>query len=181
MVYRGPVELSENEGELMRRIRLLAILFGFIALLGACSNDDPAVESPDATTEAEATDDPAAGGDIQIAASVQVAEVGDLGEVLVDENQHTIYLFKKDSGEDSACTGACATTWPAVKPAEEGGAGDGVDESKLDTNADGQAIYNGHLLYTYSGDTEAGQSNGQGVGGNWFAVSADGEAVEGSP
>src|SRR5260221_12630187 len=29
-------------------------------------------------------------------------------------NGHTLYFFAKDNGTTSACTGACATTWPAL-------------------------------------------------------------------
>jgi predicted lipoprotein with Yx(FWY)xxD motif len=161
----------------MRRVRLIALVFGALALFGACANDDdPTVEPPEATTEAtEAPDDGAAGG-IEQARTVQVAET-DLGDVLVNEDQHTLYLFKQDTGEDSTCTGGCATTWPALE-ADEPTAGDGVDESKLSTNDAGQVVYNGHPLYTYSGDQAPGDTNGQGVGGNWYAVSPDGEALE---
>jgi len=28
--------------------------------------------------------------------------------------------------------------------------------------------YNGHLLYTYSGDTAAGETTGEGLFGKWF-------------
>jgi predicted lipoprotein with Yx(FWY)xxD motif len=159
----------------MRRIKLIAVLFGALTLLGACSSDDPTVDDPEATTEATdaATDDGAAGG-IEQAASVQLAEVGELGQVLVNEDQNTLYLFKNDTGEDSTCSGACATTWPALE-ADDPTAGDGVDEDELGTNDAGQVTYFGHPLYTYSGDTEPGQANGQGVGGVWYAVTADGE------
>ena len=162
----------------MRRLRIIAVVFGALALFGACANDDdPTVEAPEATTEAtEAPEDGAAGG-IEAARTVQVAET-DLGDVLVDENQHTLYLFKQDTGEDSTCTGGCAQTWPALKPVGEPTAGDGVDEAKISTNDAGQVVYNGHPLYTYSGDQEPGDTNGQGVGDNWYAVSPEGEAIE---
>ena len=32
-----------------------------------------------------------------------------LGRILVDANRRTLYLFTKDSGTKSACSGACAT------------------------------------------------------------------------
>ena len=37
-----------------------------------------------------------------------------------------------------------------------------------------QVTYDGHPLYLYSGDTIAGDANGQGIGGVWFAVTAKG-------
>jgi len=33
-----------------------------------------------------------------------------------------------------------------------------------------QVEYNGHPLYTYSGDTGPGQTTGEGVGGVWHVV-----------
>ena len=161
----------------MRRVRSFALVFIALALFGACakSDDDQAATTPAPTTEATASSDAAAGG-IELARTVQVAET-DLGKVLVNEDQHTVYLFKQDTGEDSTCTGGCAGTWPAVKAADPT-AGDGVDESKLSTNDAGQVVYNGHPLYTYSGDQEPGDTNGQGIGDNWYAVSPAGEAME---
>jgi secreted repeat protein with Y-X4-D motif len=38
--------------------------------------------------------------------------------------------------------------------------------------------YDGHPLYLYSGDNEAGQANGQGIGGVWFAATADGKPAK---
>jgi predicted lipoprotein with Yx(FWY)xxD motif len=160
----------------MRRVTLVTLCFVALASFGACASDgEPAAEAPDATTEATTAPDDAAGG-IEQARTVQVAKT-DLGDVLVNEDQMTLYLFKQDTGEDSTCTGGCAGTWPALK-ADDPTAGDGVDESKLSTNDAGQVVYNGHPLYRYSGDSSPGDTNGQGIGDNWYAVSPDGEATE---
>ena len=56
-------------------------------------------------------------------------------------------------------------------------AGMGVKKSLLGTAKRGsklQVTYNGHPLYTYSGDSAAGQANGEGSGGVWFVVKASG-------
>jgi predicted lipoprotein with Yx(FWY)xxD motif len=36
-----------------------------------------------------------------------------------------------------------------------------------------QVLYNGHPLYTYSKDGDAGNALGQGVGGKWFVATPD--------
>jgi predicted lipoprotein with Yx(FWY)xxD motif len=113
---------------------------------------------------------------------VALAEVGDLGEALVGPDGRTLYLFEQDSGTTTACTEGCADAWPAL--AAEGGAatgGDGVDTALLAT-ADGQVpdqvVYNGHLLYYFSGDAGPGEVNGLGIP-DWYPVDAAGEAIEG--
>src|SRR4029077_1521558 len=47
-------------------------------------------------------------------ASVGVASTG-LGDVLVDRQGRTLYLFERDSGTMSACTSACAVNWPPLR------------------------------------------------------------------
>src|SRR4051794_31402081 len=37
-----------------------------------------------------------------------------LGKILVDDKEMTLYLFEKDKGGKSACTGACLSVWPPV-------------------------------------------------------------------
>ena len=60
-------------------------------------------------------------------------------------------------------------------------AGRGVSKSLLGTvrRPDGrvQVTYRGLALYVFSGDTRAGQVNGQGVGGSWHALTPTGAAV----
>jgi predicted lipoprotein with Yx(FWY)xxD motif len=118
-------------------------------------------------------------------ATVGVAKTG-LGQVLVDSQGRTLYLFQKDSGTTSACTGACATAWPPLRASGQPTAGSGANASLLGTTprADGnpQVTYNGHPLYTFSGDQKAGDTNGQGVnafGASWFALTSAGNQVAG--
>lgn len=45
--------------------------------------------------------------------TVDVATSG-LGQILVDSQGRTPYLFAKDTGTQSECTGACASSWPPL-------------------------------------------------------------------
>jgi predicted lipoprotein with Yx(FWY)xxD motif len=107
-----------------------------------------------------------------------------LGKILVNSQGHTLYLFKKDSGKKSACTGACAKFWPPLRASGKPTAGRGASASKLGTirRSDGkpQVTYKGHPLYTFQKDTKAGQTNGEGLtafGASWFALSPAGNQV----
>jgi predicted lipoprotein with Yx(FWY)xxD motif len=108
-----------------------------------------------------------------------------LGKILVDGKGRTLYLFEADKGSSSTCDGACASAWPPLTTTGKPTAGSGVSASKLGTTkrADGttEVTYNGHPLYTYSGDTASGQTTGQGsraFGAEWYVLSAAGNTVE---
>ena len=107
-----------------------------------------------------------------------------LGKILVNSQGRTLYLFKKDSGGKSACTGECAKFWPPLRASGKPTAGAGVSASKLGTikRSDGkpQVTYKGHPLYTFLQDTKPGQTHGQGLtafGASWFALSGTGNQI----
>ncbi|HEX6481696.1 MAG TPA: hypothetical protein VF043_22870 [Ktedonobacteraceae bacterium] len=106
---------------------------------------------------------------------VRVATVSVKGKsetVLTDPQGMTLYYFTPDTSAKIACTGGCAQAWPPLAFKGSGTpAGDAPLSGKLTvvSGANGTQIeYNGHPLYTYSGDTAAGQTNGQGLFGKWF-------------
>jgi len=115
--------------------------------------------------------------------TVHVAKTG-LGKVLVDSRGRTLYLFTKDSGTNSTCSGACATAWPPLHASGKTTVGGGAKASLVGSTgrSDGtpQVTYNGHPLYTFIMDKKPGDTNGDGLtafGGSWFAVSAAGKQV----
>jgi predicted lipoprotein with Yx(FWY)xxD motif len=119
------------------------------------------------------------------AATVSTASTS-LGTILVDGSGRTLYLFQNDRPNQSTCAGACAAAWPVDASSGTPKAGSGVQASMLGTitRADGgtQVTYHRHPLYYYSGDSGAGQHNGQGVdafGAKWFVVNPAGGAVTG--
>jgi predicted lipoprotein with Yx(FWY)xxD motif len=120
-------------------------------------------------------------------ATIGLADAGSLGKVLVDSSGRTLYLFQKDSGTTSACTGQCAVAWPPLRASGKPAVGAGLSASKVGKSprSDGKAqiTYNGHPLYRFQGDKKAGDTNGQGIsafGGGWFALSSAGDMVSGS-
>ena len=101
-----------------------------------------------------------------------MAAAGDLGEVLVGANGHTLYAFTKDVDGVSTCFDACAAAWPAVTVDEGFAPPAGVDPALVTTvdRPDGtkQLKIGKWPLYFYAGDGAPGETNGQGVGGVWF-------------
>ena len=116
-------------------------------------------------------------------ATVGIANSG-LGKILVNSQGRTLYLFGKDSGTTSACTGACAGNWPPLRANGKPTLGTGADASLVGTiqRADGkpQVTYNGHPLYLFKGDKQPGDTNGEGLtafGGTWYVLSSSGNQV----
>ena len=110
-----------------------------------------------------------------------------LGEILVDMQGRTLYLFKADSGRVSACDGACAAAWPPLlahgNPRVAGGANVSLVSTIQRSSGARQLAYNGHPLYLYAGDQKPGDVNGQGVtafGAPWYALSPAGNQVTSS-
>ncbi|GKQ39736.1 SCO0930 family lipoprotein [Streptomyces sp. A012304] len=117
------------------------------------------------------------------AGQLSVSVNTELGKILTDANGMTLYRFDQDTAEPpkSNCDGDCATTWPPV-PADDATAGDGIDKSLLGeiTRSDGtkQLTIDGWAVYRYAKDTGPGDTNGQGVGGKWFALAPDGKKAK---
>lgn len=157
------------------RIPALAVVIALLAtpLLAGCGS------SYSASSGSTGTSVPAAR-----AATVKTASVSGLGTILVDGQGRTIYLFQRDTGPKSTCTGACLANWPAVTTHGTPQAAGGVTAGKLGVTkrSDGttQATYADHPLYYYAGDSAAGDTNGQGLnvfGALWYVMSPNGSAV----
>ncbi|GES29724.1 SCO0930 family lipoprotein [Streptomyces angustmyceticus] len=114
------------------------------------------------------------------AGTLALHQDSELGPVVTDSKGMTLYRFDKDTADPSKsnCSGSCATTWPVV-PADGASAPAGIDKSKLGsvTRADGtkQLTIGGWPAYRYVKDTKPGDTKGQGVGGTWNALAADGK------
>jgi predicted lipoprotein with Yx(FWY)xxD motif len=93
--------------------------------------------------------------------------------ILTNAQGMTLYYRTSDTAT-SVCSGGCAQAWLPVLFSGSGNPGSSASLSgslTVSTNANGQQVeYNGHPLYTYTGDTAPGQMNGEGVGGVWFVV-----------
>jgi predicted lipoprotein with Yx(FWY)xxD motif len=150
-------------------------------LLAGCTA--PAAEEPaeDEGTSVE-TEAPDTGSEYSDA--LLTTADSDLGEIVVDGEGMTVYMFDNDTqgGDASTCEGECAANWPAVTTDSDDPAVDGITgEVGTITGVDGetQVTLNGWPLYYFAGDSAAGDVNGQGVNGVWWMLTPDGEKVGG--
>src|SRR6266508_5546371 len=151
-----------------------AVAAALLLVLAACSAG--ATATPSATESAAASVSEAASASESAAAGesyeITVADTA-AGSALAGEDSMTLYTFDNDTTPGtSACTGDCATNWPpfTVDEGEQATAGEGVTgEIGTISRDDGstQVTYNDKPLYYFAGDSAAGDSNGDGVGGIW--------------
>jgi len=147
----------------------------------ACGGSDSLAPAGAGETTSPVTATEVPSGSTQAASGLTVAET-DLGGILVDGEGRTVYLFVADTGGESTCYDACASTWPPFTEDLLGQPGSGIDDALLATavrrDGSAQVTYNGHPIYYYSGDQAPGDTNGNGVGGQWFAVTEDGDSAQ---
>jgi predicted lipoprotein with Yx(FWY)xxD motif len=149
-------------------MRMLALGAATAVAFAACSDDGGS----------NGGDGDAGGGS---AAATVAVEDSDLGEIVVDPDGTTLYVFLADEGTESTCYDECEDNWPPLTVDGEPVAGEGIDASLLGTTerTDGstQVTLDGHPLYLFAGDQTADDVNGQGVGDVWYVVSPSGEAI----
>ena len=116
------------------------------------------------------------------AAAVNLRDDPNLGSFLVDKIGMSLYIFLNDVPGTSNCYGGCEASWPPLFTGDAPVAGEGVDASLLGTTTrdDGsvQVTYNGWPLYYFASDANAGDVNGQDVGGVWYVIASDGEIIK---
>ncbi|MGH6708195.1 MAG: COG4315 family predicted lipoprotein [Bradyrhizobium sp.] len=89
------------------------------------------------------------------------------GSALTDAKGMSLYTFDKDADGKSACNGACAANWPALKAEASDVAGDGYTVIARDDGSR-QWAYKGKPLYTFVKDQKAGDITGDGfLSGVW--------------
>jgi predicted lipoprotein with Yx(FWY)xxD motif len=155
------------------RMAVLASILAIPLLSAACGGGSSSAPQASSTPAAAAA---ATGGTVDSASSP-------LGQILVAKNGMTLYMFASDTNGKSLCDGPCAQFWPPYTGTPKAGAGLQASLVGTTMRSDGtsQVTYDGHPLYTYSGDPAPGDTNGQGVstfGALWWVVGPDGQVVK---
>jgi predicted lipoprotein with Yx(FWY)xxD motif len=158
---------------------LAAVAVGIALIAAACSSAATATTSVLGATSAPSA---AGGGNLAIGTTMSTP----LGAYLTGQDGMTLYVRTTDTPDMSTCTGTCATSWPPLTVpsgtmvTSPTGA---TDSFGTITRSDGttQVAYNHMPLYYYSGDSVAGDTNGEGKLGIWFVAPLSGVVMSTAP
>jgi predicted lipoprotein with Yx(FWY)xxD motif len=167
-----------------RLISLAGLAVGVALLASACSSSAATpVNSVAGATAVPTTAAPAAAAPT----AITIGSTNDptLGAYLIGQNAMTLYILTKDGADMSTCTGTCATNWPPLTVSAGATITGPVGATGVFatlTRADGsmQVSYNHMPLYYYSGDSNAGDTLGEGKNNTWFVAPLSGSLAPAS-
>jgi predicted lipoprotein with Yx(FWY)xxD motif len=167
--------------ENIMNIRLAVVSLGLMGLaLAACGSTSSNTSSSSNSTKSSNA------STISTGATVATSGSSGYGTILSSKAGQTYYVFSADTKNKSNCTGSCAKTWPPVigsAPTISGGASSTLVGSLARANGQKQVTYDGHPLYTFSGDSGHHQTAGEGInafGGYWYVISPAGKPITSS-
>jgi predicted lipoprotein with Yx(FWY)xxD motif len=151
-----------------RTLPILALAF----ILAGCGSSSPAVQTT-APVIREVT--------------ITTSTISGLGTVLVNGTGRTLYVYAPDAAKRVTCNGGCQQDWPPLQitAAQHAKAQGGVAQNLIgsDPNPLGglTVTYNGWPLYTFIGDSNPGNANGQDEdlqGGYWYVITPSGALIK---
>ena len=154
-------------GVLVAALALTALACGGGGNKDANATKTAAYQTPEATQPAAET--PLASQ----TPSADAYTITTTGGVLTDPDGKTLYTFDNDTATTSACGTDCTPTWPPLTTSGTYTADPSLTGTiGTITRDDGtkQVKYSGKPLYHYSGDSVAGDKNGDGIGGVWHVA-----------
>ena len=167
----------------MKRSAIRSVLIGAGLLALAACGSSTSGNSGSAAAGTSSSSSPASASP----AELKTANTS-LGQVVVDAQGRTVYFFGKDTANSgkSVCGTAqgCIGLWPAVTTTSASPKVDGVTgQVGTITRDDGtkQLTLNGVPVYTFSGDSKAGDVNGQNYLNLWWVVSPSGTKITSAP
>ena len=165
----------------LKRSFVIALSVFIVMFITACGSSTTSGGGPYGSggSNPPATTPPTTGGSSS-SAVIQTATTTIKGQsetVLTNAQGLTLYYFTADSATQSAVSGNLAQIWHALLFTGTGGPTSSTSlTGKLSVQMDingNQIEYNGHPLYTFSGDSAPRQTNGEGLYGVWFVATPD--------
>lgn len=154
----------------MKIYSLAAVAAISVLTLSACGGGS---SSSTATQPSSSAKGAAATGGLHVAST-------SLGKVVVDGQGRTVYMLSADSKNHATCDASCQHYWPPTPAGKASGVAATVGSTALPGGGSTQTV-GGWPVYTYSGDQNPGDVNGEGInefGGIWYAVSTNGTPVK---
>ena len=156
---------------------ILAVALLVVACGGSTTSSNPAPTSttaPTATPTIAPTIAPTTAPTAALIKTATATVSGASKTILTNAQGLTLYYRTSDSPPSTVCSGGCASAWPPLLAPSSGTPTSATSlPGKLTVVVDAngnQVEYNGHPLYTFSSDSAAGQTNGEGVGGVWHVA-----------
>ena len=166
-----------------RNVRLTLVALVGVAALAACGSSgsksgaggEADTSSTTRSSDTSSTTAPGAKPTLQLVDT-------SIGKVVAGADGKVLYLYQPDGGaEVSTVPAGILGAWPPVVAKSAPTVGTGLEQSKVSTGTQPDGMkwvrYNDHLLYGFTGDASPGDTNGNGIGGVWHAVTAAGDAV----
>ena len=166
----------------MSRKVLGVLIAGAIAVTACGSSSGSASKSPAPTPSSKPAGSSTTGGSTDPSSTTLQLVSTPLGKVVADSSGKVLYLYVPDgTATVSTVPAGVLTLWPPVQATGVATLGPGLTaKSSTGAQPNGQqwVLYNGHLLYGYTGDTKPGDVNGNALADVWYAVTAAGEPVQ---
>lgn len=161
--------------------KMLGLMVAFAVVVAACGSSSASKASDKATTTTTTTTTTTAGTSDSTSTTLQLVTTT-LGKVVADSDGKVLYLYVPDgTSTESKVPAGLLVAWPPVKATGVPTLGPGLTaKSSTGTQPNGEkwVLYNGHLLYGFTGDAKAGDVNGNALGNTWYAVTAAGGPVQ---
>ncbi|GAB2698646.1 hypothetical protein GCM10027037_23700 [Mucilaginibacter koreensis] len=151
-------------------------LLACMAAFSACKKDSTGTTPDNGYNTGTPTTGTGGGTSTTGTTSIKLATDPTLGSILTNKDGRTLYFFAIDADGQSGCNGGCSTAWPTFYDASLTlASGLTATDFGTITRADGskQTTYKGWPLYTFAGDSKAGDVNGEGSGKTWFVAKPD--------
>ena len=160
--------------------KMLGVLIACAIGVAACGSSGSTARTPASTPSSKPASSTTGSSD---PSSTTLALVSTpLGKVVANSAGKVLYLYVPDgTATVSTVPAGVLALWPPVQATGVPTLGPGLTaKSSTGAQPNGQqwVLYNSHLLYGYTGDTKAGDVNGNAIGNVWYAVTAAGEPVQ---
>ena len=180
---------SASSARLLLGIGLISAGAVAVAACGSSASTGSSGSAASGTSSASSPSAASNAGASTSSVTISAKSVSGLGNVLVNQKGQTLYMLTSEKGSKITCmaSSGCLHVWPETdlpSGTTAAKAGSGVQSSLLGTvkGAEGkmEVTYNGWPLYTFIGDSSAGQAKGQALtnfGGTWYVLNTAGNPV----